>query len=135
MKTVFFLILLPLGAFCATHSAWSSPIPWDSGVGIEAASLGVPTAVLGLSVLPNPASVSHAVCFQVQGKLDARAELKIIDVNGKLVQSLPLAGLPSGGMVNWNPGVKNGKPLASGVYLARLKSGKTSIEQKFMLLK
>jgi hypothetical protein len=140
MQRIFFLtlcgaVILVVTSFAATHSAWSSPIPWDAATAIEGQSLAAPSGVTGFSILPNPASASHAVCFQVQGKLDARAELKIVDVNGKLMQSFPLAGAASGGIVNWNPGVKNGKPLASGIYLARLKSGKASIEQKFMLLK
>jgi hypothetical protein len=140
MRKNFFLTLycaaVTVGAsLAATHSAWSSPIPWDSGVGIEGTSLNGPATALGFAIQPNPASVSHAVRFQIQGTLDARAELKIVDVNGKLVQSLPLAGLRSGGAVTWNPSGKNGKSLASGVYLARLKSGTASIEQKFMLLK
>lgn len=131
----FALLLAAIAPYSATHSAWSTPIAWDAGVGIEGTSLSGPATALGISVLPNPASASHAICFQIQGKLDTRAELKIVDVNGKLVQSLPLAGLTSGGTVNWNPSGMNGTPLASGIYLARLKSGKASIEQKFMLLK
>ena len=129
------LFCLAVGSYAATHSAWSSPILWDGPTAIEGASLNGPSAALGFAILPNPASASQAVCFQVQGKLDARADLKIMDVTGKLVQSLPLAGLRSGGTVTWSPVGKNGKPLASGIYLARLKSGTASIEQKFMLLK
>jgi hypothetical protein len=121
-------------AGAATHSAWSSPIPWDSGVGIEGTSFNGPAAALGLSVLPNPASTFHAVCFQVQGKLGARAVVEILGVNGKIIQTLSLTG-QSGNTVSWKPAGFNGKSLASGVYLARLKSGSTVIEQKFMLLK
>jgi hypothetical protein len=140
MRNSFFLTLCCIAAMvvtslAATHSAWSSPIPWDSGTGIQGTSLNGPATALGICVLPNPASASHAVCFQVKGKLAPRAELKIVDVNGKLVQSLPLGGLRSGGAVTWNPSGKNGTSLSSGVYLARLKSGTASIEQKFMLLK
>jgi hypothetical protein len=132
---LFVFLLAAMATYGATHSAWSAPLALDSGVGIEGTSLNSPAAAPEISVLPNPASASHAICFQIRGKLDARAELKITEVNGKLVQSLPLGGLRSGGALNWSPVGKNGKPLASGVYLARLISGTASTEQKFILLK
>ena len=136
LLTMIVVCLSGLAALCqaATHSAWSSPILWDGATGIQSQSLSTPTAA-GFSILPNPASGSNPVSFQIKGKLESKAELKVIDVSGKLIQSFSLAGLRAGSSVTWNPAAKNGKTLASGLYVARLKSGSTVIEQKFMLLK
>jgi hypothetical protein len=131
------LLCLSIGAYAATHSAWSAPISWDGGSAIEGQSLAAPTAIAGFSVLPNPASSSKSVCFQLQGRLEGKTDgwLKIYDVNGKQLQGFSLAGLHSAGSVTWTPRDKNGTPLPSGVYLARLKAGAVTFEQKFMLLK
>jgi hypothetical protein len=131
------MFCLSIGAYAATHSAWSAPIAWDGPTAIEGTSLAAPTAVTGFSVVPNPAVSSKSVCFQLQGKLEGKTDgsLKIYDVNGKQLQVFSLAGRHAASSVTWIPQDKNGKPLPSGIYLARLKAGSVSFEQKFMLLK
>jgi hypothetical protein len=134
MKQTAIIIVIAMMAAAvnaATHSAWSAPIAWDGPTAIEGASLNTPAVVTGFSILPNPASSGKNVCFQVSGNLGGRAELKIFNVYGGLVKGFTLAGAT----VQWRPVDKAGKPLASGVYVAKLTAGSVSLEQKFMLLK
>jgi hypothetical protein len=138
MKRTALIIVVAItaaAANAATHSAWSAPISWDGPSALEGTSLNTPVVVTGFSILPNPVSSTKNIRFQIMGKPEGRAELKIFNVHGGLVQGFTLAGMGNGGAVQWRPVDKAGKPLASGVYLAKLTSGSVSLEQKFMLLK
>ena len=136
------LLLMGLGISAATHSAWSSSLCWDAigstacQVGIENHTLApLPAGISGFSIIPNPASSSKSISFLVKGNLSGKAELKVFDLNGKVVKTFTVSSMRTTATLSWNPSDKNGKSLPSGMYLARLKAGATSFEQKFMLLK
>lgn len=130
------LLCLSIGAYAATHSAWSSPIPWDQTTNIETPAVNAAGLATGFTVSPNPASGAQNVSFAIEGRLDAgaRGSFKIYGVDGRLIQSFPLSQLSSG-VLAWSPVNKNGKPLPAGIYLASLKVGNSRFESKFMLLK
>lgn len=69
---------------------------------------------------PNPAGFS--VTFHYEGRL-AGGALKVYNVAGRLLRSLPLSG---GGSTGWDLTDREGRPLASGLYLWMLfdKDGK-----------
>lgn len=71
---------------------------------------------------PNPFNQSTKIRFNIPQKA-ASAELAIYDISGRLVKKLFKSGLPAGSYVyRWN-GLDNfNKPLATGIYIVRLKA-------------
>lgn len=78
---------------------------------------------------PNPFNPSTKISFSLPN--DGEVTLHIYDSNGKLVQTL-LNGPMNTGLYNFT---FDGSKLASGVYFARLTSGKFVSTQKMILLK
>ena len=64
-------------------------------------------------------------------------ELKIYDLSGRIVRSFPLLTSHSSLLtsVTWDGRDKDGKPVPSGVYFARLKSGDKSLTGKLVLIR
>ena len=67
---------------------------------------------------------------------DFDVELKIYDVEGKLVKTLVNGTRPTGRHeVRWNGQNNSGRSMSSGVYFYRIKVGKTSLTRRMVLLK
>ena len=83
---------------------------------------------------PNPFNNSTKVSFEIAQK--GFTELKVFDVNGRLINTLH-AGSLSPGKYNrsWNGDDKNGSAVSSGVYFIQLKSGEYQHSIKTILLK
>lgn len=97
-------------------------IYFEPGSAVEDPTL-VPA--LNLSAYPNP--IRSTAVFRT----DARdAALEIFNLRGQRVRSLSLHQ----GEANWDARDEAGRPLASGIYLARLKSGTQSRTSKLILL-
>jgi len=122
--------------WAATHSAWSGQILWDGTTGTQKGSVAA-TALTGLSVTPNPASLGHQVNFRLQGTLRSqdKASFGIYSVDGKILKSLAVSQLRTRGSVTWDQKDAKGKQLAAGVYLVRLKAGGKVFEAKILLTK
>ena len=94
-----------------------------SGVGIEP-----------LAVAPNPLNPETTIRFALAAA--GPVVLKIFDVKGALVQTLVDEHLGTGQhRVNWDGRDSRGARVASGIYFARLKSGKTTQATRLVVVK
>jgi flagellar hook assembly protein FlgD len=67
---------------------------------------------------------------------DARIQLSIYEVEGRLVRTLIDEKAPAGwGQVEWDGKDKHGDPVSSGVYLYRLETGKQALVRKMVLIR
>jgi hypothetical protein len=83
---------------------------------------------------PNPFNPSTTISFVLQEK--EHVNLSIYDVDGKLIKALLDEALSDGfNEVTWDGTDTAGSQVSSGVYLYRLKAGKTTLTKKLMLLK
>ncbi|MBM4116536.1 hypothetical protein FJ251_02165 [bacterium] len=82
---------------------------------------------------PNPFNPATRIGFTLDRELDLR--LDIHDLQGRRVRTLVAAVLPAGAhTANWDGRDGAGRPLASGVYLARLAAGGEQRTLKLLLL-
>ena len=89
---------------------------------------------LDLRSFPNPFNPNTLIEFRLEE--DSFVELEIFDVSGRRVRTLVQGLLEAGPQASeWNGRDDEGRPLASGVYLARLKSGELVGESKLILIK
>ena len=83
---------------------------------------------------PNPFNGSTVISFDLPRPGDA--EIQVFDIAGRLVSTQNLIGLGAGGhSIVWNAADRAGRPLSSGVYFMRLRSGDLSAERKMLYLK
>jgi hypothetical protein len=83
---------------------------------------------------PNPFNPSTAIAFALGGT--AATQLDIYDLSGRKVRTLVDATLDAGQhTVRWNGQDDAGRPLASGTYVARLRSGGQVTSHKLVLAK
>ena len=93
-----------------------------------------PSAALSLApAFPNPFNPSTTLSFALP--LPGAAELSILDVNGRRVRTLLAAVQPAGPQTrHWDGRDDAGRPLASGLYLARLAAhGETHVQRLLLL--
>jgi hypothetical protein len=114
-----------------------SPNPWDqvawyptwtlsTGSSIELNSASI---AKGLSAFPNPFKPSTVLSVNaVQG-----GELKIFNLAGKVVKSFTL--YTGHERITWNGTDRSGAPAASGIFIARMESGKQSFTTRLFLAK
>jgi hypothetical protein len=85
---------------------------------------GGPAARVALANTPNPASGATDIQFTLAA--DERLELSIYDLTGRIVRSLARATFSAGpNTVHWNGLDSSGRPVAPGIYMARLKGTRT----------
>jgi len=83
---------------------------------------------------PNPFNGSTVIKFGLSRR--AQATLTIFNLSGRLVRTIVNQSLPAGSYrATWDGTDSLGKPVASGVYLYRLKLGEQSFSRKMSLLK
>ena len=130
--TVIVTGLMVAGAMGATHYAWGNPIPWDqvTGSATQKAALAAPPADFTLA--PSPAGLGEEIQFRVYGKNRPAMQLSIYTIDGQKVRSLRLS---SSGLASWNQRDARGQAVPTGMYLARLKAGKQTVERKVMIVK
>ena len=84
---------------------------------------------LTLEVWPNPGNAEFALRFALPRAGDA--SISFFDLNGRLVETMELRGLPAGSqMRSWNA-----SRFASGLYFARIETADAMITRKIMLVK
>ncbi len=91
-------------------------------------------AALGLApAYPNPFNPSTTLSFTLPAP--GAAELSILDVSGRRVRTLLAAMQPAGAQTrHWDGRDDDGRPLASGLYLARLAAqGETRVQRLLLL--
>ncbi len=119
---------------------------WDNGLFVFTVEghAGPPTAVgddrprparvaIGPNV-PNPFNPSTRIPFVLARA--GRVELTVYDVHGARVRRLVSGPRPAGRHeVTWDGRDDSGRPVASGVYIARLRSGPATAARRMVLLK
>ncbi len=86
---------------------------------------------------PNPFATSTTIAFDLsEGAAGARTTLSVFDLTGRHVRTLVDASLvPGSYTAAWDGRDDAGKPVASGVYFYRVRSGDTSTARTMMLVK
>jgi Carboxypeptidase regulatory-like domain len=82
---------------------------------------------------PNPAT--RDVVFRLVAPEGAPATLDVFDVQGRRVMGWKGDGPGEGRDIHWNLLDANGEPVASGVYLVRLRAGGQEIVRRFVRLR
>jgi subtilisin family serine protease len=90
-------------------------------------------AGLALAIRPNPSTGSARLELELPRAGIARVE--IFDPSGRRVARLLEGALPAGRhRVEWNGRAADGRPVAAGIYVARLESAAGSLERKLVRL-
>jgi len=102
----------------------SDPAAMDV-VGTLDVSDGAPSGENRLSLAPNtPNPFSHSTTIRFHLPRPGRAELRILDVRGRVVRTLKDGECPAGtNALVWDARNDGGRPVAPGVYFARLRAG------------
>lgn len=86
-----------------------------------------------LGAAPNPFNPSTSIRFELGGV--GSATIDVFDTSGRLIRSFDLRGRGTGpSSVRWNGLDRFGTPVASGVYLARLKVGDRHVDATRLVL-
>ena len=93
-----------------------------------------PPATLSCCNYPNPFNPETTISFEIP-KTD-NVSLQIYNLKGQLIRTLVNDYLPAGKQsIVWNGTDNNNQPVASGVYLYKIKTGKYNKSAKMLLLK
>ncbi|MFH2052547.1 MAG: FlgD immunoglobulin-like domain containing protein [bacterium] len=104
------------------------------GGAVGAADDGLPTRTELFAAVPNPFNPTTTLSFAVATAGPVR--LRIYDVSGRLVRTLVDEKRPVGRYQEvWDGRSTDGRPVASGVYLYRLRSGGVTECRRMLLLK
>jgi len=87
-----------------------------------------------LRARPNPFGAQTEIAFVLPA--DARAELKVFDVHGRLVRSLVQGPQQAGThRISWDGMDGRGKAARSGVFFAKLTVGTVTLTERILLLR
>ncbi|MCB1163192.1 MAG: hypothetical protein H6694_07835 [Candidatus Latescibacteria bacterium] len=114
---------------------WDGPFEvWMAVDRTISATEGAPAARAQLTAQPNPFNPKVTLRFSLPAPGEAR--LAIVDAAGRQLRTLLDGRLPAGEQVlDWDGRDDTGRPLASGVYLASLRSADGSSATKLVLLR
>jgi len=105
--------------YCGTDSMGT--FRWSLAVGVQEYSDTPAPAKKHLYATPNPASDHCTIFFNLSNT--ARTELKLYDINGRLVKDLGIKDYPAGEHhVHWNTRDANNRMMASGIYVVELRT-------------
>lgn len=82
---------------------------------------------------PNPAR--NDVTLQFDAPDGAQTTLEVYDVRGRLVMGWSGDGPTGGRTIHWNLRDAHGEPVASGVYLVRLRAGGNEVVRRFVRIR
>jgi hypothetical protein len=91
------------------------------------------SAVAALRVQAQPNPSSGIISFELTGRSDREAELKIYDTSGRLIEDRRVPGTQT--RVFWDGRTRAGAPAASGIYFARIREDQRSAFTRFVLLR
>ena len=113
------------GNWILKYSSEVAPTGVDGSDTPSVLALSAPTELAG-------GSVSLSFAMPAAG----RAELAIYDIAGRRVATLVDRGMPAGTHeVTWSGAGAGGRPVASGVYFARLTTAEDSVSRKVLLVR
>ena len=97
----------------------------------------IPQSQILLSNYPNPFNPSTVIAFTVPYDLtNSTVELKIYDVQGRLIKQLVNEQLPAGNYLSkWNSDNDKGTKVSSGIYIYSLRVGERLVNRKMTMLK
>ncbi|HPR18235.1 MAG TPA: T9SS type A sorting domain-containing protein, partial [Candidatus Cloacimonadota bacterium] len=92
-------------------------------------------AVSHLTNYPNPFNPSTTIQFETTN-LHEFAQIEIYNIKGQKIRTLPVSSSPSRKVsVVWDGTDDNNKPVSSGIYFYKLKTGKIEKTKKCLLMK
>jgi hypothetical protein len=97
----------------------------------------IPQSQILLDNYPNPFNPYTIISFSVPYDLtNSFVELKIYDINGRLVNTLVSENLPAGNyLTKWAGNNASGSKVSSGVYIYSIRVGDRAVNKKMSLLK
>ena len=105
-------------------------VPGGEAVGVE----NPPAAAAArLTAWPNPFNPRTKIAWL--GLAPGAARLAVYDIAGRRVAGMPVGEQPGAGSVDWSALDGEGRPLPSGVYLARISAGGTLAETRLNLIR
>jgi hypothetical protein len=101
----------------------------------ETGPITIPSTTVALEQnYPNPFNPRTTIRFHLPAA--AHVQLRVFDLGGRHIISLLNEARQNGPHeIEWNGLNSSGNPVSSGIYLYRLKSGKSSLTKKMLLLK
>ena len=112
---------------------WMTSFEYDRATLFEQApSRPIPLRIE--SVFPNPFNASTVIRFSLP--VTGRVNLSVYDITGRKVRDLVVGSLPAGDhSVAWNGRDNSGRQASSGVFFARIETGKNATARKMLLLR
>jgi hypothetical protein len=94
-------------------------------------------ARLLLSSFPNPFRSATLILYRIpEGTGTVPVDLRIFDLEGRLVRTLVAGPQPPGGHeIRWDGMDDAGRPVASGIYPYRLRAGEDALARKLILIR
>ena len=112
---------------------WIASFKYNQPTPVEQAA-ACPALLRMESVFPNPFNASTVIRFSLPAA--CRFNLAVYDITGQKVRDLVTGSLPAGDhSVAWNGRDNSGRQVSSGVFFARLSTGKSALTCKMLLLK
>lgn len=99
---------------------------------ITSAEEEIPAEAESMTIYPNPFNPETEISCQLSENSSQELEIVIYNLKGQKVRTLPLSPSLS---VTWDGRNDQAKPVTSGVYFARLSTGKQVLQKKMVLLK
>lgn len=107
----------------------SEIVVFDPWVGINE-----PALETEISVYPNPTSGSATVSFSINKSLPT--QVKVFDVQGKLVATLLNSEIPAGEYaLVWDGKSTSGEQLCNGIYFVKISNSQMSVSKKLILMR
>jgi hypothetical protein len=111
-----------------------SPFAPDGSTGATAAQIAPGTPGEGLTRAPNPFSGATTIRFSQAAP--GPVSLRIYDVTGRRIRTLDDGRLPAGSFARtWDGRDDGGRPVAAGVYFARLSTAESERSEKVTLIR
>ena len=133
------------GYFCATANFGSYALTGGGSYDIFVAKLNssvfaeneiIPTKGV-LSNYPNPFNPETTISFSLTTELTENTEILIYNIKGQKIKTFPIpnSSLLIPNQVVWDGKDDNNKPVGSGIYLYKLKTGNFEQTRKMILIK
>jgi hypothetical protein len=126
------------GVLVTNGDPWSGPAGYELDI-LDDQTVGAPTVTAPrvtpqLLASPNPAR--DAITFTLSLPRATAGSLRILDVSGRAVRTLPLAAAaPGSRQVRWDSRDDSGRPLPAGVYWAEAKTEGTRLVRRVTLVR
>jgi hypothetical protein len=117
--------------YCGTDSMGT--FRWSLAVGVQERSDEPAPAKKHLYAAPNPASDHCTIFFNLSNT--TQAELKLYDINGRLVRDLGIKEYPAGEHhIHWDTRDDSGRMMASGIYFVEVRTNTQAHTVKLSLI-